>query len=60
MSDRPTPRPGGESPGAEIEVTPEMIEAGVEEYSLFSFGDRGTWVVSAIYRAMETARRKKP
>jgi hypothetical protein len=40
----------------EIEVTPEMMRAGIEEYALFSFEDRGEWVVSAIYRAMERAK----
>ena len=47
------------APETEIEVTPEMIEAGVEEYSLFSSGDRGEWVVAAVYRAMEKMRRAK-
>ena len=35
-----------------IEITPEMIEAGIDEYALFDFHDPGEWVVSAIYRAM--------
>lgn len=35
-----------------IEITPDMIEAGIEEYALFDFQDPGEWVVSAIYRAM--------
>jgi len=36
----------------EIEITPEMLEAGINEYALFDFCDRGEWVVSAIYSAM--------
>ena len=36
----------------DIEITPEMIKAGIEEYALFDSVDPGEWVVSAIYRAM--------
>jgi hypothetical protein len=32
----------------EVEVTAEMIEAGINEYALFSFEDPGEWVVCAI------------
>lgn len=32
-----------------------MVEAGVNEYALFDFHDRGEWVVTAIYRAMARA-----
>ena len=42
----------------EIEVTPAMIEAGIEEYGLFDWGDPGEWVVPAIYRGMELQRRR--
>ena len=42
----------------EIEITPAMIEAGMEAYSLFSSEDRGHYVVDAIYRAMEGARNR--
>ena len=41
-----------------IEVTPEMIAVGIEEYGLFDWGDPGEWVVLAIYRAMELQRRR--
>ena len=44
--DRPVTEP------TEIEVTPEMIEAGIREYCLFDFEDRAEWVVVAVYRAM--------
>jgi hypothetical protein len=44
------------APAGEVEITPDMIEAGIEEYALFSSGDPGRWVVAAIYRAMEKAR----
>ena len=40
----------------EIEITPEMIEAGLNAYALYSFGDPGEWVVWAIYEAMAKAR----
>jgi hypothetical protein len=40
----------------EIEVTPEMIEAGISELALFEFADRGEWIVDAVYRAMAKAR----
>ena len=62
MSDRPT------SPalGPEIEVTPEMIEAGVEAYwdfhvpSCSSREDYQDEVLPKVYRAMEAARRATP
>ena len=40
----------------EVEITPRMIEAGVEAYALFELLDPGDWIVSAVYRAMERAR----
>lgn len=39
----------------EIEITPEMLRAGIDEYALYEFADPGEWVVSAIYRAMRKA-----
>ena len=42
---------------AEIEVTPEMIAAGVRELSLFSTrDDPGGVIVESVYEAMERAR----
>jgi hypothetical protein len=41
----------------EIEVTPEMLKAGLDEYALFDSVDPGEWVVSAVYRAMARAAR---
>ncbi len=41
----------------EIEVTPAMIAAGCDEMELFDIGDRSSWIVAAVYRAMEGARR---
>jgi hypothetical protein len=29
-----------------------MIEVGIFELRLFDFGDRGEWIVDAVYRAM--------
>jgi len=40
-----------------IEVTPEMIEAGIDEFGLFDWGDPAEWIVPMIYRAMELQRR---
>jgi hypothetical protein len=40
------------APENKIEISPEMLAAGVEVYALFDFADPGEWVVSAIYRAM--------
>jgi len=42
-----------------IEVTPEMIEAGVKALagSLGSDGDKASDIVAAVYVAMERARR---
>jgi hypothetical protein len=42
-------------PTEEIEITPAMIEAGLQEYALFDSRDRGEWVVTAVYRAMALA-----
>jgi hypothetical protein len=42
--------------GDEIEITPEMMEAGVQTLTPFSFEDRGVWIVAAVYRAMNKAR----
>jgi hypothetical protein len=39
----------------EIEITEEMLRAGIEEYALFDSQDPGEWVVAAIYRAMRKA-----
>jgi hypothetical protein len=47
-------------PVEEIEVTPAMIEAGLNEYDSGGgdFGcDPASWIVRDIYRAMEKARR---
>jgi len=50
---------GAGVPEDRIPVTPEMIEAGVAAYGLFEFADPGEWTVTAIYRAMEHARRSR-
>jgi hypothetical protein len=34
------------------EITPAMIEAGLEAYSQFDDGDPGSWLVCSVYRAM--------
>jgi hypothetical protein len=36
----------------EIEVTPEMMTAGIKEYGLFDAADRPEWVVWAICQAV--------
>jgi hypothetical protein len=41
----------------EIEITPEMIEAGMEALSLWDFYDLDEWKVADIYRAMESVHR---
>jgi hypothetical protein len=40
----------------EIEITPEMIEAGIRAYDLYDSEDPYEWIVAAIYTAMEKAR----
>lgn len=44
------------TPGSEIEITPEMIEAGVEAY--YSWGQTGTVeaIVASVFEAMLAAR----
>lgn len=36
----------------EIEITPAMIKAGVEEFCLWENGDRPTLIVESIFRQM--------
>lgn len=36
----------------EVEITPEMIRAGISEYVLFDSADSAHWVVPAVFRAM--------
>jgi hypothetical protein len=43
-------------PATEIEITEEMIEAGVVARAMFSSGDEAAVVVHAIYSAMSAAR----
>jgi hypothetical protein len=42
----------------EIEITPEMIEAGCEASRLYDRDDPKDWEIASIYKAMERARRK--
>jgi len=51
--------PEAGAPEIEIEVTPAMIAAGCDEMELFDSGDRPSWIVAAIYRGMERARRSR-
>jgi hypothetical protein len=44
-------------PRVGIEVTPAMLEAGIEASALFDLYDPAEWEITAIYRAMESARR---
>lgn len=41
---------------AGIEITDAMIEAGIEAYALYDRWDSASWVVSAVYEAMERER----
>lgn len=50
-----TPAPTGRLP-TEIEITPEMMEAGLKVCSLLEAGDPDEWLVSAVYSAMERAK----
>jgi hypothetical protein len=43
----------------EIEVTAEMVSAGVREFALYQDGDDWESTVVGIYRAMEAARAEK-
>jgi hypothetical protein len=45
------------APGVEIEITSEMIDAGVDELRLSERGDWPAGVVRAIFLAMEATRR---
>jgi hypothetical protein len=44
----------------DIEITPEMIEAGVSECLLFDLRDPPRSMVESVYRAMSFARLKAP
>ena len=39
-----------------VEVTPEMIAAGMEELREHRFGDQASYILECIYRAMHYAR----
>jgi hypothetical protein len=57
------PSPSADSVGAggpedEIEITPEMIEAGIEACGMWSLSDLDEWKAIDIYRQMERARRR--
>lgn len=43
----------------EIEITPDMLEAGLDAISLYDWSDPGDWIVTSIYSAMEKVRRNK-
>jgi hypothetical protein len=43
----------------EIEITPEMIEAGRRAYEMYDRDDPESWTLSAVYEAMERARLRK-
>ena len=40
----------------EIEITPEMVEAGISASDCYDFYDPDEWRLAAIYRAMTKAR----
>jgi hypothetical protein len=46
------------APDAEIEVTTEMIEAGIEAYCLWDRDDPTEWKVADIFRQMAKAKRE--
>lgn len=58
MADRPA-RSGTGLPETEIEITPEMIEAGVRAFYLYDRGDPAEWIVWAVFVEMEKARHAK-
>ena len=41
----------------EIEISDEMIEAGIEALELWDFGDLPEWKVASVYKAMELVHR---
>jgi len=42
----------------EIEITDDMVEAGYQASCLYDREDPKEWEIAAIYRAMESVRRK--
>jgi hypothetical protein len=44
---------------SEVEITPEMMEAGLAAFRLWEWGDDPEWAVEWVYRDMETARRAR-
>jgi hypothetical protein len=54
----PPVSPDGEAGAPEIEITPEMKEAGIEAFCSFDSDDPASWIVIAVYEAMEGARLK--
>jgi hypothetical protein len=50
------PETGAGAPEQEIEITPEMIEAGIKEFLLCEAHDPPASTVKSIYLAMERLR----
>jgi hypothetical protein len=55
MADRPTPAPDADSP--EIEISDEMVAAGIKALEIWDSDDLSEWKVFDVYREMEIARR---
>lgn len=51
------PDSGAGAPADEIEITPEMLRAGVDAIDLWSASDLSEWKAIDVYRQMERARR---
>lgn len=47
-----------DKPRDEIEITPEMLAAGIEAVEMWSASDLPEWKAVDIYRQMELARRR--
>lgn len=43
-------------PDPSVDVTPEMVAAGMKVLALWDVGDPWDWIVTEVYRAMDAAR----
>ena len=49
----------GQADALEIEITPAMLDAGVEAYCLYQRGDPSEDIVLAIYQSMARLKRRR-
>jgi hypothetical protein len=60
VADRLAPTGAGPDNPEDVEITPEMIAAGVRALELWDSGDLPEWKAASVYKAMTKAARAVP